>query len=182
MIYKFYDTCSLLLKVDNLWEEDTTLVLSSITLEELENIKTASNKDPDVKYAARKLAHELDEHFGDGSYAVMIWSNDLMEDLVDSHLPVTNDSKIIICAKNYLTLIKDEDEFYFYTNDIIINKLDNSYHINMDDAFKLKDYDDTVFICMSPNDISKLEDDLKGELEKKYKNQNDIILFFFFEF
>lgn len=118
MIYKFYDTCSLLLKVDNLWEEDTTLVLSSITLEELENIKTASNKDPDVKYAARKLARELDEHFGDGSYAVMIWSNDLMEDLVDSHLPVTNDSKIIICAKNYLTLIKDEDEFYFYTNDI----------------------------------------------------------------
>ena len=118
MIYKFYDTCSLLLKVDNLWEEDTTLVLSSITLEELENIKTASNKDPDVKYAARKLARELDEHFGNGSYAVMIWSNDLMEDLVDSHLPVTNDSKIIICAKNYLTLIKDEDEFYFYTNDI----------------------------------------------------------------
>ena len=37
MIYKFYDTCSLLLKVDNLWEEDSTLVLSSITLEELEN-------------------------------------------------------------------------------------------------------------------------------------------------
>lgn len=118
MIYKFYDTCSLLLKVDNLWEENVTLVLSSITLEELENIKTASNKDPDVKFAARKLARELDAHFGDGSYTVMIWSNDLMEDLVDAHLPVTNDSKIIICAKAYLNLIKEEDEFYFYTNDI----------------------------------------------------------------
>ena len=76
MTYKFYDTCSLLLKVDNLWEDNVVVVLSSITLEELENIKTAANKDPDVKYAARKLAHELNEHFDDVSYTVMIWNND----------------------------------------------------------------------------------------------------------
>ena len=38
MTYKFYDTCSLLLKVDNLWEDNVIVVLSSITLEELENI------------------------------------------------------------------------------------------------------------------------------------------------
>ena len=118
MTYKFYDTCSLLLKVDNLWEDNVVVVLSSITLEELENIKTAANKDPDVKYAARKLAHELDEHFGDGFYTVMIWNNDLMEDLVEAHLPVTNDSKIIICADAYMNLIEPEDEFIFYTNDI----------------------------------------------------------------
>ena len=118
MTYKFYDTCSLLLKVDNLWEDNVVVVLSSITLEELENIKTAANKDPDVKYAARKLAHELDEHFGDGSYTVMIWNNDLMEDLVEAHLPITNDSKIIICADAYMDLIEPEDEFIFYTNDI----------------------------------------------------------------
>lgn len=118
MTYKFYDTCSLLLKVDNLWEDNVVVVLSSITLEELENIKTAANKDPDVKYAARKLAHELDEHFGDGFYTVMIWNNDLMEDLVEAHLPITNDSKIIICADAYMDLIEPEDEFIFYTNDI----------------------------------------------------------------
>lgn len=118
MTYKFYDTCSLLLKVDNLWEDNVVVVLSSITLEELENIKTAANKDPDVKYAARKLAHELDEHFGDSSYTVMIWNNDLMEDLVEAHLPITNDSKIIICADAYMNLIEPEDEFIFYTNDI----------------------------------------------------------------
>ena len=118
MTYKFYDTCSLLLKVDNLWEDNVVVVLSSITLEELENIKTAVNKDPDIKFAARKLARELDEHFGDGSYTVMIWNNDLMEDLVEAHLPVTNDSKIIICADAYMNLINAEDEFIFYTNDI----------------------------------------------------------------
>ena len=118
MTYKFYDTCSLLLKVDDLWEEDTVVVLSSITLEELEHIKTSANKDPDVKFAARKLARELDEHFGDGSYAVMIWNDDLLEDLNETHLPITNDSKIIVCADAYMDLINPEDEFFFYTNDI----------------------------------------------------------------
>ena len=36
---KFYDTSSLLLKVDSLFEEEEKFVISSITLEELENIK-----------------------------------------------------------------------------------------------------------------------------------------------
>ena len=118
MIYKFYDTCSLLLKVDNLWEDNVIMVLSSITLEELENIKTSVNKDPDVKFAARKIAHELDEHFQDDSYRVIIWINSMMDDLMEANLPVTNDSKIIICADAYMNLIEPEDEFYFYTNDI----------------------------------------------------------------
>lgn len=118
MIYKFYDTCSLLLKVDNLWEDNVIMVLSSITLEELENIKTSVNKDPDVKFAARKIAHELDEHFQDDSYRVIIWNNSMMDDLMEANLPVTNDSKIIICADAYMNLIEPEDEFYFYTNDI----------------------------------------------------------------
>lgn len=156
MIYKFYDTCSLLLKVDNLWEEDSTLVLSSITLEELENIKTASNKDPDVKFAARKLSRELDEHFGDGSYTVMIWSQDLMEDLADEHLPITNDSKIIICAKNYMQLIKPEDEFFFYTNDICCKHL---AHIALDCPIRSVeeekyDYDGYKIIQMNDDEMA----------------------------
>jgi hypothetical protein len=111
------------MKVDDLWEDDVVLVLSSITLEELENIKTANNKDPDVKFAARKLARELDEHFGDGSYTVMIWNNDLMEELAEAHLPISNDSKILMCAKSYMQMLQEEDEFIFYTNDICCKHL-----------------------------------------------------------
>jgi hypothetical protein len=62
---KFYDTSSLLLKVDSLFEEKERFAISSITLEELEHIKTAANKDADIKYAARKLTHILDNHMGD---------------------------------------------------------------------------------------------------------------------
>ena len=43
MVFKFYDTCSLLLKANEMWDENH-LVISSITLEELENIKTHKNK------------------------------------------------------------------------------------------------------------------------------------------
>ena len=55
MKYEFYDTCSLLLKSNNIWDTEATIVISTITLDELENIKTATNKDPDVKFAARKV-------------------------------------------------------------------------------------------------------------------------------
>ena len=52
---KFYDTSSLLLKADTLFENNEKFAISSITLEELEHIKTAANKDADIKYAARKI-------------------------------------------------------------------------------------------------------------------------------
>jgi len=50
----FYDTSSLLLKVGHLFDdEEENIYISSITLEELEKIKTSSNKDADIKYTAR---------------------------------------------------------------------------------------------------------------------------------
>ena len=58
----FYDTSSLLKKGDNLFIDEDLIAISSITLEELENIKTSANKDADIKYAARKLLHLLDTH------------------------------------------------------------------------------------------------------------------------
>ena len=60
-----------------------------------------------------------------------------------------------------------QEDYPDITSDIIISKLDNGYHINIDESSKLKDYDNTVFAFMSPNDISKLEDDLIKELENK---------------
>lgn len=53
MNIKFYDTSSLLLKANDLFDKDENFAISSITLQELESIKNAFNKDPDIKYAAR---------------------------------------------------------------------------------------------------------------------------------
>ena len=41
------------------------------------------------------------------------------------------------------------------------------YHINIDEANKLANYDNTVFAFMSPNDLSKLENDLENILVNK---------------
>lgn len=122
MIYKFYDTCSLLLKANHLWDEDCEIVLSSITLEELEHIKTSVNKDPDVKFAARKLIKELDEHFGIG-YSVIFWNKNLSDTLTDLDLPMTNDSKIIVCALDLFNRLQPGDKMTFVTNDICCKQI-----------------------------------------------------------
>lgn len=60
-----------------------------------------------------------------------------------------------------------QEDYPDVTTDMIISKLNNGHHINIDEANKLKDYDNTVFAFMSPNDIGKLENDLKELLETK---------------
>ena len=59
-----------------------------------------------------------------------------------------------------------QEDYPGVTSDMIISKLNNGYHINIDEASKLSKYDNTVFAFMSPNDISKLEDDLIELLKK----------------
>ncbi len=85
-------------------------------------------------------------------------------------------------AKDYINIFKTVDKAYILdihparesqddypdiTSDMIINNLDNGYHINIDEAKLLKDNNNTVFAFMSPNDISKLEKDLEALLQTK---------------
>ena len=56
---------------------------------------------------------------------------------------------------------ENKEDFKNITSDIIINKLKNGHHINIDEAYKLSKNENSVFLFMSPNDISKLEEDLK---------------------
>ena len=53
-----------------------------------------------------------------------------------------------------------QEDYPDVTKDIIISKLSNGHPLTINDADILNQYDDAVFIFMSPNDISKLEDDL----------------------
>lgn len=60
-----------------------------------------------------------------------------------------------------------QEDFPDITSNIIINKTQNSYHIDINESEKLAKYNNTVFVFMSPNDIKKLENDLKNKLEIK---------------
>ena len=53
-----------------------------------------------------------------------------------------------------------QEDYPDVTSNIIINELENGYHINIDEANKLYEEKDAVYVFMSPNDISKLEKDL----------------------
>lgn len=58
-----------------------------------------------------------------------------------------------------------QEDYPGVTSNMIIDKLPNAHHLNLDEASKLANYHNTVFAFMSPNDISKLESDLQKLLK-----------------
>ena len=54
-----------------------------------------------------------------------------------------------------------QEDYPSITSNIIIDKLNNGYHLNMNDAKILSQYKGSVYIFMSPNDLSILEKELK---------------------
>ena len=91
----FYDTCSLLKELHNAFREK--FFISNITLKEIENIKTSSSKDEDVKYRARQLIRLLDEK--EKSYEIIDFNSDFLNLLPSQFTEeINNDIKIISCA------------------------------------------------------------------------------------
>lgn len=107
----FYDTNALLTLQEQVLKEK--FVISSITLQELEDIKTSYKKDQEVKYKARKAIHILDEN--PDMYDVVVYHlplyNMYMSDLED-----TPDNKICACAKWYQEF--RDNKLVFVSDDI----------------------------------------------------------------
>ena len=115
MKYKCYDTCSLLEQAGHLFDSDEfTLVISSITLEELENIKPSGNIDPDVKYAARKVLTDMDEHYG--AFEIVLYNDSYGDMMMRDGISLSNDAKIIACARHFAAK-HPHVEVIFVTND-----------------------------------------------------------------
>ena len=148
---KFYDTSSLLLKVDSLFEDDECFAISSITLEELEHIKTAANKDPDVKYAARKLVHLLDEYID--KYKVILYCEKYEKPILRTGIASTNDTKILSCA-----LHMENKEGYiieFVTNDLCLKHIAKIFLNNVSSVKEESDnYEGYIDVTMSEDEMS----------------------------
>ena len=126
MTYKFYDTCSLLLKTNHLFdEEDVKVVISSISLQELEDIKTANNKDADIKYSARKLLNILNEN--PEAYEIWVFKEDMIKPILEKGFDhINNDLKILACAFDY-DCKAHPDETVFVTNDLALKAIANCF-------------------------------------------------------
>lgn len=121
---KFYDTCSLLLIGEKLFEKDEVFVISSVTLKELERIKTASNKDEDTKYSARLLLRLLNQY--PDRYDTIIHKIDHEKVIIDCNIDITDDTRILsdaIHANNS----KYMDRIIFITNDLSLKKISSLF-------------------------------------------------------
>lgn len=110
MPMKFYDTNALLELQEEILTED--FAVSSVSLEELESIKTNKYKTEEVRYKARKLVHLLDEN--SDKYHVVIYTTEIEQFIIDLGIEINNDNKICACAKYF----SHDNDIVFVTNDL----------------------------------------------------------------
>ena len=170
MKIKCYDTCSLLKEAGHLFSEnnDFLLLITSITLEELENIKTASNKDPDIKYAARKILNDLDEHYG--SFEIILYNEAYGELMLKDGISLTNDAKIIACARHFIKG-HPEDEFIFVTNDLICRHIASMYFKTEKIIEEDYDYDGYKEVYLNEEQMNEFYSNPKENLYNLYTNE-----------
>ena len=112
----FLDTNALLHYGEQLVKFDK-FIISSISLQELENIKTSRNKDENIKYQARKVVRFLDDN--PNLFKTVIVHTKHYDILENMKLPVNNDNLIIACAASCLNIeSKDNCNFTFVTGDL----------------------------------------------------------------
>lgn len=124
---KFYDTCSLLAEINNENLFDERFYISSVSLHELEHIKTSKTKSDEVRYNARKLTRLLDEHYND--YDVVVYNFEISDYIIgtlgmDATIP---DNQIVGTAK----YIADKEDIIFVTNDICLKNIARSVGLDV---------------------------------------------------
>lgn len=112
----FYDTCSLLSELYNIFNTEEKFYISDISLVELEGIKTSSYKDEETKYNARLLLHLLEEN--EDKYEIILHTLSNEEKIKELNLPINNDSRIISDALFFYEKLDNQKDFIFKTKDL----------------------------------------------------------------
>lgn len=110
----FLDT-NILLKHLGKVEKLNKFYISSITLQELEDIKTSGKKSEDVRYASRRAVRWLNEN--ESKYECILYSEVVSQPRDDSY---SNDCKIIQCC---VEVIRNENEPVTFLTDDLLCKL-----------------------------------------------------------
>lgn len=123
--YLFYDTCSLLLKANHLFDNpEERVVISSVTLQELEDIKSSNRKDEDLKQSARRILRILERHTGE--YDIHCYTPLMAMPLEVKGFTITNDLRILATAIDYDKQLHP-DETVFITNDLALKQIANLF-------------------------------------------------------
>lgn len=142
---KFYDTNAIILLQSKVFEEK--FLISSITLNELENIKTSKTKDEEVKWAARQILRLLADN--EDKYEIEVYKSHYEDEIKTLDLPLTDDSKIIICAKEAFIRRECFDTGLFITEDLACKKLAECVGLKTEYVRQEEDADYTGYLTVS---------------------------------
>ena len=118
---RFYDTCSLMQLQEKIFDDKDIFILSNITLKELEQIKSSGTRDPETKWMARNVIRLLSDN--PDKFDIEIYKGHLDEELITFDLPKTDDSKIILCAREAFIKRNCLELGVFVTQDLACRKL-----------------------------------------------------------
>ena len=132
MAKKFLDTNALLIDCSDI----SNSVISSKTIEELENIKTSSYKDAEIKYKARQAVRAIKEQKPE----IIVVQQIDYDKLNTLNLEITNDN-LIICSAFRYTMMNVDTDLVFVTNDILCGLIAEKYFGLNVEELKLKNDD-----------------------------------------
>lgn len=114
-------------------------LISSVSLHEIEHIKTSRNKSEEVKYNARRISRALDENCG--KYEVIVYDN-YISDYISNNLNLDSsvpDNQIVGTAS---WIAHTNRDIVFVTNDICLKNIARSLYLpvesveNREDVYK----------------------------------------------
>lgn len=104
--------------------KENFFLISSVTLNELENIKVSANKTEEVRYAARKAVQFLDRN--PQKYKVVVCDFHTRSDLMELELEDTPDNRMILCAQYAKDALENAD-LIFCSNDLLCRLIAKEY-------------------------------------------------------
>ena len=164
---KFLDTNAIILLQSKAFEEP--FIISSITLNELEQIKTSRTKDEETKWAARQILRLLAEN--EDKYEIEVYKSHYEDEIKTLDLPRSEDSKIIICAKEAFIRRECLDIGVFVTEDLACKKLAECIGLKTEYVKNEQDNQYTGYLIIDMNDeeLAHFYGTLQPNRENKYK-------------
>ena len=129
MAIRFYDTNAIISDCTDI----SNVLISSKTLDELENIKSSSHKDNDIKYKARVAVRAIREQ----KPKIIVVQKSDYDKIEELGLEITNDNLIIASAWRY----SQENHIVFVTQDVLCSLIANTYFGLDVEELKLKSDD-----------------------------------------
>lgn len=170
----FLDTNALLNLQDNAFNE--FFVIAQKTLEEIENIKTSSSKDNEIKWKARKISHLLDANYG--KYKVIPYSYEIDDIIEEKRLEKSPDNIILASACHYnnsnkILVCTDDVNCRFISREIFQLPTKSINEINL--VTNIKEYTGYKDITLSDDDMSNFYCNLSNNIFDCFKNEYLIV-------